>query len=410
MDADRGVANPPHPRLYRFVQHAIPWTPVVATLGCALLLHRGTAAESLAALVLGVFYALAFRTGFESSRGGTVPTEPPLVALLMTTPAAWIPLVVMTAVVVGSLPDLRSDTPWREWLPVTTASAWNMMAPVLAVLALGRWAPGLPQAAVITIAVALQLASDALHVLASAYAAGELDEVVRPLRWMLAVDALLAVVGYCIVATTGAALPGLLLVGAPILLLRLLANDRVEVFGEAEHLRSAKSEAEEEARRDPMTGLLNRRGWEDALADTTLTLAGSGEVGAAVVLAADLDRLKHTNDTFGHAAGDALICGFADLLETVTPRDAAVARLGGDEFAVLVTARRVEDLPDLLTQVRDAVAAAPANARYVISASLGVALYPPAPSLEAAVDAADHAARVDKEMRRMGRDQVAASH
>jgi diguanylate cyclase (GGDEF)-like protein len=87
------------------------------------------------------------------------------------------------------------------------------------------------------------------------------------------------------------------------------------------------------AARDRLTGLRNRLGWESALADEHARCQRYG--GAASVLVVDLDDLKGTNDSAGHAAGDDLLVGCAALLaDSSRPAD-VVARLGGDEFAVL---------------------------------------------------------------------------
>ncbi|MFE3636023.1 GGDEF domain-containing protein [Streptomyces sp. NPDC059168] len=85
------------------------------------------------------------------------------------------------------------------------------------------------------------------------------------------------------------------------------------------------------ARRDPLTGLHTRAGWttraEHLLAKHT----------AAVVLLVDLDDFKATNDTHGHAAGDAVLTATARRLNTWVGRDGIAARLGGDEFAAIIT-------------------------------------------------------------------------
>jgi diguanylate cyclase (GGDEF)-like protein len=91
-----------------------------------------------------------------------------------------------------------------------------------------------------------------------------------------------------------------------------------------------------DSERDVLTGLLNRRGWERALAGEEARCARSGSPATVIVL--DLDGLKTVNDTQGHAAGDELLRRTAEVLvENSRPSD-ILARLGGDEFAVLVTA------------------------------------------------------------------------
>ena len=93
------------------------------------------------------------------------------------------------------------------------------------------------------------------------------------------------------------------------------------------------SEAEEESRLDPLTGLANRRAWELTLVHEQ---ARSRRTGAsAVVLVVDVDGLKEANDTHGHLAGDLLLRTTAQALQRSVREGDVVARLGGDEFGVL---------------------------------------------------------------------------
>lgn len=86
---------------------------------------------------------------------------------------------------------------------------------------------------------------------------------------------------------------------------------------------------------DALTGLLNRRGFEAAIRRTTAAARRYHEKG--VLISIDLDGFKPVNDSFGHAAGDAVLCHVAGLLgENVRATD-SLARLGGDEFAILLT-------------------------------------------------------------------------
>lgn len=82
---------------------------------------------------------------------------------------------------------------------------------------------------------------------------------------------------------------------------------------------------------DPLTGLLNRRGWENRLARFAEAPVRVGTISLAVI---DLDRFKSYNDTHGHNAGDRLLVEFAHgAVATVEP-PGVVARWGGEEFAV----------------------------------------------------------------------------
>ncbi|MFD9430771.1 GGDEF domain-containing protein [Streptomyces sp. NPDC060002] len=85
------------------------------------------------------------------------------------------------------------------------------------------------------------------------------------------------------------------------------------------------------ARRDPLTGLHTRAGWT-ARAEHLLIRHPS-----ALVVLIDLDDFKATNDTHGHAAGDAVLTATARRLRDWCGRHGIAARLGGDEFAAIVT-------------------------------------------------------------------------
>ncbi|MFQ5772919.1 MAG: GGDEF domain-containing protein [Kiloniellaceae bacterium] len=86
---------------------------------------------------------------------------------------------------------------------------------------------------------------------------------------------------------------------------------------------------------DELTGLLNRRGLRLELDRALARAQRSRETGQLVLC--DLDRFKAINDSYGHMAGDAVLCAVAGLLQAKTRRSDYVARLGGDEFAVLLT-------------------------------------------------------------------------
>lgn len=94
-----------------------------------------------------------------------------------------------------------------------------------------------------------------------------------------------------------------------------------------------RDELEALARTDPLTGLLNRRGLNEALARETARARRAGEPVSLVVI--DLDRFKGLNDTYGHGAGDAALRVVADLLRRGLRAGDVAGRWGGDEFAVV---------------------------------------------------------------------------
>ncbi|MGV3491052.1 MAG: diguanylate cyclase domain-containing protein [Devosia sp.] len=82
---------------------------------------------------------------------------------------------------------------------------------------------------------------------------------------------------------------------------------------------------------DPLSGIYNRRGFEDR-AEPGLQ---SRSLPASLVLA-DLDGFKSINDAYGHDVGDTVIVRFAKLLQQMAPKNAVVGRLGGEEFAIFL--------------------------------------------------------------------------
>ena len=87
--------------------------------------------------------------------------------------------------------------------------------------------------------------------------------------------------------------------------------------------------------RDPLTGLLNRRGLEDAFQRFA---ADAGAKGHGIgLLHIDLDRFKQINDTLGHEAGDRVLTAVSERIQGLLGPDCVAARVGGDEFVVVVS-------------------------------------------------------------------------
>jgi diguanylate cyclase (GGDEF)-like protein len=118
--------------------------------------------------------------------------------------------------------------------------------------------------------------------------------------------------------------------------------------------------------------VLNRAGFEEFIE----TRVRQGEAAQLAVIYIDLDHFKPVNDTYGHAAGDKVLCEFAlRLLRLLRPAD-AVARLGGDEFAVVLSSVRfIEDAGKVAEKIVD-MARQPfslGETKVSIGASVGVA-------------------------------------
>lgn len=104
------------------------------------------------------------------------------------------------------------------------------------------------------------------------------------------------------------------------------------------------------AEEDPLTGLLNRRGFEQFVG----TGRGIAKTEAAIVVA-DIDWFKSINDHYGHAAGDEAIREVATLLNTLAWPGLAVARFGGEEFIAYLPNCRLQDAHMLANTVRIAL-------------------------------------------------------
>jgi len=113
-----------------------------------------------------------------------------------------------------------------------------------------------------------------------------------------------------------------------------LAAEVARLEAEVSALRARVAELETHAERDPLTGVLNRRGFERELARAHSYFERYG--GNAALIYLDLDGFKPVNDRYGHAAGDAVLVAVAGVLVAAVRASDAVARLGGDEFALLL--------------------------------------------------------------------------
>lgn len=104
-------------------------------------------------------------------------------------------------------------------------------------------------------------------------------------------------------------------------------------------VRDAMAEMTARSETDTLSGLLNRRGFEDR-ADKLLAATMRNGMPATLVLA-DLDHFKAINDSLGHEAGDRVIMAFAEILEATPAPRAIVGRLGGEEFGVFIPGANV---------------------------------------------------------------------
>jgi len=159
-----------------------------------------------------------------------------------------------------------------------------------------------------------------------------------------------------------------------------------------------REERERELRRlaetDPLTALLNRRSFmEKAAADIANAEATGGDIALIIV---DLDHFKQVNDTHGHAAGDAVIRAFADLLLGLFRGESnLVGRFGGEEFAILLRDCDLGSASAEACRIQEALAARalPVSETLAlkVTASFGVATRLPREGLPCLMARADQA-------------------
>jgi diguanylate cyclase (GGDEF)-like protein len=141
------------------------------------------------------------------------------------------------------------------------------------------------------------------------------------------------------------------------------------------HQREAELRLIDLAQRDPLTGLWNRRRFEEDVAQQLARCRRYGERAALLVL--DLDGFKQVNDSFGHLAGDEVLCALGQGLSRSLRASDSAARIGGDEFAALLVDVDSDEARDVATEVAARLtqfARDELDAHMELSLSVGVAV------------------------------------
>jgi diguanylate cyclase (GGDEF)-like protein/PAS domain S-box-containing protein len=144
----------------------------------------------------------------------------------------------------------------------------------------------------------------------------------------------------------------------------------VTVFDDVTHQRELRERLRHQADHDSLTGLFNRRRFEEEVSNQLRYAQRYSRDGVVMML--DLDSFKFVNDSFGHAIGDRLLCDVGAILRGRIRETDIVARIGGDEFAILLReagkAEALELAKGVLATIR--VASDP-----TVGASIGIAAF-----------------------------------
>jgi diguanylate cyclase (GGDEF)-like protein/PAS domain S-box-containing protein len=157
---------------------------------------------------------------------------------------------------------------------------------------------------------------------------------------------------------------------------RLEGGGWVSTFEDVTARRLSEAKIAHMALHDDLTGLPNRSHFNRRLDEATVEASRvGGRIGVAVI---DLDRFKEINDTWGHAAGDTLLCAIAEKLHVETPASGFFARLGGDEFAAFFPYDDEDELQLWVAQIERAFTQTVVleSCKFGAGASIGVASYP----------------------------------
>lgn len=163
------------------------------------------------------------------------------------------------------------------------------------------------------------------------------------------------------------------------------------------------------AYRDPLTGLWNRRYFEERLKEEISRSQRAGSSRKFSVLVVDINDFKDINDTHGHQMGDRLLKWVGVFLTDHLRTHDVPCRTGGDEFTVLLPDLSSEDCGRIINRLRDQLQAANIGRDIPVALSLGTASWPEeGTAAEALIASADEAMYVDKRRQKAAK-AIAAS-
>jgi diguanylate cyclase (GGDEF)-like protein len=302
-------------------------------------------------LLLVATFAIVSRLELEVGSGCAVPTQLVFVPMLFLVPPSIVPLLVAAGYLIGGEIDARTGRRHTTRALSLVACSWFSLPAAIAFQLAGAPDPAWSEWPLYAAAFAGYIAVDALHTALYERFAHDLapNTVLRALARVYALDLAISPVGF-LAALASRDTPLAFLALIPLAaVMALLTHERAERLNA--QIEAARLDLL--ARTDQLTGLANRRVFDETLSRLTTREAG-GELCVSLL---DLDHFKEFNDRNGHPAGDALLREAARVWQLELRPGDVLCRLGGEEFGLLLPRCT---LPEATAVVERLAAAVPA--------------------------------------------------
>jgi diguanylate cyclase (GGDEF)-like protein len=368
---------------------------LTAAIAFALVAGSPRAVDPVGLVLLIVGFAILSQLELELGSGSAVPTQLVFVPMLFLLPLRLVPLAVCAGFLLGGTLDLALGRMRADRALALAGCAWFALPAVIVLHAAGERPAAWRDWPLYVAVLAAQFAADFAHSALHERLAHGLPprSLAVPLVRVYALDLLLSPVALLAVfaTSTGGRLSLLAVIPLAVIFWALARERRHRLDATLEAVR-----LEALVRTDPLTGLGNRRAWEDHLA----AVLASGQAEPFAVCILDLDRFKAYNDRYGHVAGDALLIEVAQAWpRELRPGDVLV-RLGGEEFALALTGSDAAGAEAVVERLRVLVPGGQ-------TCSAGLAHFEPGDTAETLVGRAD-AALYDAKRAGRNRTTIAA--
>ena len=173
-----------------------------------------------------------------------------------------------------------------------------------------------------------------------------------------------------------------------------LIDTHVKLTKQTQALREAQSKLKEQANRDPLTNMYNRRYFSD-ISEKMIAMSKRAKEPLGVMMI-DIDKFKNINDTYGHAVGDEIIKLLSNRLESLIRESDLVARFGGEEFAIILPNADEKSLMNMAERMRKDIESLSYSSKdgilkFTVSIGVDVFNYDKDDNIDSALNRADKA-------------------